>query len=77
MRDRAPTQCAATRRYLALLLVGLLVPASATAGDWLDTPLGRIGTPEDIAVVAAFLATAEPMFMTGEVIDVDGGANIN
>jgi len=40
-------------------------------------PLGRIGTPEDIAVVVAFLATAEPMFMTGEVIDVDGGANMN
>jgi 3-oxoacyl-[acyl-carrier protein] reductase len=41
------------------------------------TPLGRVGTPEDIAVVAAFLATAEPLFMTGEVIDVDGGAHIN
>jgi 3-oxoacyl-[acyl-carrier protein] reductase len=41
------------------------------------TPIGRVGTPEDIAVVVAFLATAEPLFMTGEVIDVDGGANIN
>jgi 3-oxoacyl-[acyl-carrier protein] reductase len=41
------------------------------------TPLGRVGTPEDIAVVVAFLATMEPCFMTGEVIDVDGGANIN
>jgi 3-oxoacyl-[acyl-carrier protein] reductase len=41
------------------------------------TPMGRVGTPEDIAVVVAFLATAEPLFMTGEVIDVDGGANIN
>jgi 3-oxoacyl-[acyl-carrier protein] reductase len=40
-------------------------------------PLGRLGTPEDIGVVAAFLATAEPLFMTGEVIDVDGGSNIN
>jgi 3-oxoacyl-[acyl-carrier protein] reductase len=40
-------------------------------------PLGRIGTSEDIDVVAAFLATAEPLFMTGEVIDVDGGSNIN
>ncbi len=40
-------------------------------------PLGRLGTPEDIAVVVAFLATAEPMFLTGEVIDVDGGANMN
>jgi 3-oxoacyl-[acyl-carrier protein] reductase len=41
------------------------------------TPLGRVGTPEDVAVVAAFLATAEPMFMTGEIIDVDGGTYIN
>jgi 3-oxoacyl-[acyl-carrier protein] reductase len=40
-------------------------------------PLGRLGTPEDVAVVVAFLATAEPMFLTGEVIDVDGGANMN
>ncbi len=42
-----------------------------------ETPMGRVGTPEDIAVVVAFLATAEPLYMTGEVIDVDGGANIN
>jgi 3-oxoacyl-[acyl-carrier protein] reductase len=42
-----------------------------------ETPLGRLGTPEDIAVVVTFLATAQPMYMTGEVIDVDGGANIN
>ncbi len=41
------------------------------------TPMGRVGTPEDIAVVVAFLATMEPCFMTGEVIDVDGGASIN
>ncbi|MCP5372297.1 MAG: SDR family oxidoreductase [Hyphomicrobiales bacterium] len=40
-------------------------------------PLGRLGTPEDIAEVVAFLATAEPCFITGEVIDVDGGQFIN
>ena len=40
-------------------------------------PLGRIGTPEDIAVVVAFLATVEPNFITGEVVDVDGGQWIN
>lgn len=38
---------------------------------------GRVGTPEGVAVVVAFLAAAEPPFMTGEVIDVDGGADIN
>jgi 3-oxoacyl-[acyl-carrier protein] reductase len=40
-------------------------------------PLARLGTPEDIAEVVCFLATASPMFMTGEVLDVDGGQWIN
>jgi len=40
-------------------------------------PLGRLGQPEDIAEVVAFLATVTPMFITGEVIDVDGGQWVN
>ncbi|HZQ63544.1 MAG TPA: 3-oxoacyl-ACP reductase family protein [Casimicrobiaceae bacterium] len=40
-------------------------------------PLGRYGQPEDIAEVVVFLATASPMFITGEVIDVDGGQWVN
>jgi 3-oxoacyl-[acyl-carrier protein] reductase len=40
-------------------------------------PMGRYGTPEDIGEVAAFLATVSPNFMTGEVIDVDGGQWVN
>ena len=40
-------------------------------------PLGRFGTPEDVAEVIVFLTTAQPMFLTGEVIDVDGGQWIN
>lgn len=40
-------------------------------------PLKRLGTPDDVAVVAEFLATAEPCFITGEVIDVDGGQWVN
>ncbi len=40
-------------------------------------PLARFGAPEDIADVVAFLATASPMFITGEVIDVDGGQWVN
>jgi 3-oxoacyl-[acyl-carrier protein] reductase len=42
-----------------------------------STPLGRLGTPEDIAEVVAFLATVTPNFITGEVIDVDGGQFVN
>lgn len=40
-------------------------------------PLARFGAPEDIAEVVVFLATASPMFITGEVIDVDGGQWVN
>ena len=36
-----------------------------------------MGTPEDIAEVVAFLASVEPNFLTGEVVDVDGGQWIN
>jgi 3-oxoacyl-[acyl-carrier protein] reductase len=37
------------------------------------TPLGRIGTPDDVASAAVFLASDESGFITGEVLRVDGG----
>ena len=37
------------------------------------TPLGRIAVPEDIARVACFLASDAAGFMTGEVLEVNGG----
>lgn len=37
------------------------------------TPLGRLGTPEDVAHAVLFLATDEASFITGQVITVDGG----
>jgi 3-oxoacyl-[acyl-carrier protein] reductase len=36
-------------------------------------PLGKTGTPEDVASAAAFLASAEAGYITGQVICVDGG----
>lgn len=36
-------------------------------------PLGRLGTPEDIANVVAFLASEEASYMTGQAINVTGG----
>jgi NAD(P)-dependent dehydrogenase (short-subunit alcohol dehydrogenase family) len=36
-------------------------------------PLGRVGTPEEIAAVTAFLASSESSFITGAAIVADGG----
>jgi 3-oxoacyl-[acyl-carrier protein] reductase len=38
-----------------------------------QTPLGRIGQPQDIAPVAAFLASSESGWITGEILQVAGG----
>ena len=38
-----------------------------------QTPLGRIGKPDDIAPVAVFLASDEARWITGEIINVGGG----
>ena len=38
-----------------------------------ETPLRRLGTPEDIAHAAAFLASEKADFITGQVLTVDGG----
>lgn len=41
-----------------------------------NTPLGRIGQPEEVANVVAFLASDEASFMTGASVEVTGGANM-
>jgi 3-oxoacyl-[acyl-carrier protein] reductase len=38
-----------------------------------QTPLGRLGEPEDVARAVRFLASDEASFVTGEVMLVDGG----
>ena len=38
-----------------------------------ETPLGRLGTPEDVAEAVAFLAGDRASFLTGQVLTADGG----
>lgn len=37
------------------------------------TPLGRLGTPEDIAAAICYFASPEASFVTGQVLTADGG----
>ena len=36
-------------------------------------PMGRFGRPEEVAAAVAFLASAEAAYITGEVININGG----
>ena len=38
-----------------------------------NTPMGRLGSPEDVAAAVRFLCSDEAAFITGEVLLVDGG----
>jgi 3-oxoacyl-[acyl-carrier protein] reductase len=40
------------------------------------TPLGRIGQPEEVANVVAFLASDEASFITGAAVEVSGGSSM-
>jgi 3-oxoacyl-[acyl-carrier protein] reductase len=48
--------------------------SEGTSETWaLQIPLGRLGTPEDVANAVCFLASDEAAYITGQVIAVNGG----
>jgi len=40
-------------------------------------PVGRLGTPEEVAALVTFLASGESGYITGEVVDINGGSLID
>jgi 3-oxoacyl-[acyl-carrier protein] reductase len=50
-----------------------VLPEEAREAMLSNTPLGRLGDPEDVAGAVRFLCSDESSFITGEVLLVDGG----
>jgi 3-oxoacyl-[acyl-carrier protein] reductase len=50
-----------------------VLPEEATAAMLQNTPLGRLGDPEDVAGAVRFLSSEDAGFVTGAVLLVDGG----
>jgi 3-oxoacyl-[acyl-carrier protein] reductase len=59
------------------LLPSFLGPAQGMREKFIATiPLGRLALPQDIADAALFLASAEAKFITGNIMEVDGGRGV-
>jgi NAD(P)-dependent dehydrogenase (short-subunit alcohol dehydrogenase family) len=52
-----------------------LAPDELLARAQAKLPLGRLGTPEEVARVALFLASDQASYVTGAIVPMDGGAN--
>ena len=76
----ARSACASTRCGPAFItteiMEGISRDGSTYASYLANTPLGRVGTPEEVAHVVRFLLGAESQWVTGQIINIDGGNSL-
>ncbi|MDQ3194921.1 MAG: SDR family oxidoreductase [Pseudomonadota bacterium] len=58
-------------------LISSTFPAEKVATFGTDSPMGRAGEPEDIAPCYVFLACADSLYITGQVLHPNGGEIVN
>lgn len=67
-------RCGVTANTLALGLMDNQGDTAAVESLAARVPVGRLGTPEDVGAIVAFLASDEASWITGQTIGVNGGA---
>ena len=59
--------------YIATELTRVNNPPDVLAGIEAQIPMGRLGTPEEVAALVAWLVSARNGYLTGQVLTIDGG----
>ena len=73
LRDQAIIQRAKAQGLSVAELMKKEAQMPRQGGPGSNIPLGRLGTPEDIANLVLFLVSDQASYITGEMIDIDGG----
>jgi NAD(P)-dependent dehydrogenase (short-subunit alcohol dehydrogenase family) len=63
-----------TANTLALGLMGVQELTDLTRDTARQIPVGRLGTPDDVGAACVYLASDEAAWMTGQTINLNGGA---
>ena len=68
--------CISPGRINSVQILNRLHPTDASRRTYIERniPAGRFGEPEELAALAAFLASTQAGYITGTTIPVDGGA---
>ena len=72
--DGITVNCVAPSRVPTAMTLALADSTGAFERNVSETAVGRLGTPRDVADVVAFLASDTAAFLTGIVVDVNGGS---